>query len=91
MFSVTNIILSFGLLSAGVCAANCSVKGYDTGVHSAFVLNNTITTAPACKGFCTGYVTPKCASFAVSPTVCLLYNVTVAGNVNVMATSNYTF
>lgn len=91
MVSITSIILSLGLLSAGVSAANCSVKGYDTGAHPAFIVNNTVSTAPACKGLCTAYVTPKCSSFAVGPGNCLLYNVTVAGNVNPMNTSTFTF
>ncbi|KUJ10863.1 uncharacterized protein LY89DRAFT_739848 [Mollisia scopiformis] len=69
---------------------NCSVKGYDTGKHPAYYVNSTITTPAACKAYCAASVASKCSSFAVGGG-CLLYNVTVNGNVNPMNTSTFTF
>ncbi len=90
MISYTRLFLSLAVVSvASAQQANCSVKGYDTGKTPAFLTSNA-TTAAACKTFCAATTYGKCASFAVGP-ACLLYNVTVNGNVNPMATSPYTF
>ncbi|TVY71454.1 hypothetical protein LSUE1_G006223 [Lachnellula suecica] len=91
MIHVKKTLFAFMLFSWGASAVNCSVKGYDTGVHPAFIANKTIATAPACKGLCTSYVAPKCDSFAFGGGECLLYNVTVAGNVNPSNSSTFTF
>lgn len=90
MISKTHLALFFAVISlAWAQQTNCSVKGYDTGKYPAFLTSN-LTTAAACKGFCADTTYGKCASFAVGP-ICLLYNVTVNGNVNPIDTSPYTF
>ncbi|KAL2063821.1 hypothetical protein VTL71DRAFT_5626 [Oculimacula yallundae] len=89
MFSTTSLSIFLAAVSSAL-AQNCSVKGYDTGKQPAFLLNPNITTAAACQTYCTAATYAKCASYAVGP-ACLLYNVTVASNVNVMPASPYTF
>ena len=89
MVSTSSLIVLLAAVSSAL-AQNCRVKGYYTGKIPAFLLNPNITTAAACQTYCTAATYAKCASFAVGP-ACLLYNVTVAGNVNAMPTSNYTF
>ncbi|KAK0123572.1 hypothetical protein ONS96_010551 [Cadophora gregata f. sp. sojae] len=82
----------FATVSSAVAqtAANCSVKGSDTGKQPAFLTNPNITTTTGCKTFCAETIYDKCQSFAVGP-FCLLYNVTVTGNVNVVSASPWTF
>lgn len=72
-------------------SVNCGIKGYDRGKPLAFINNVTVTTLSGCKNLCTASTVQKCASFALGTSSCLLYNVTVAVNVNAMNTSSYTF
>ncbi|KAH6702827.1 hypothetical protein BKA61DRAFT_681036 [Leptodontidium sp. MPI-SDFR-AT-0119] len=92
MFSTSSVLLILAAVSSTAAqqVANCSVKGYDTGKQPAFLTNPNITTATACKSFCADTTYDKCLSFAVGP-ICLLYNVTVTGYVNVVPVSPYTF
>ncbi|KAH7403018.1 hypothetical protein BKA64DRAFT_706530 [Cadophora sp. MPI-SDFR-AT-0126] len=92
MLPTTSLLVLLAAVSSAVAqtAANCSVKGYDTGKQPAFLTNPNITAATACKSFCADATYDKCQSFAVGPS-CLLYNVTVTGNVNVVPASPWTF
>lgn len=93
MFSTitTAVLLALlPLISAQAPVQNCSVKGYDLGKHNAFLILNTTTTAPACKAACASATLYKCSSFAVGGE-CLLYNVTVNGNVLPVDASPFTF
>ncbi|CZT52432.1 uncharacterized protein RSE6_13767 [Rhynchosporium secalis] len=91
MFSTSSLLLILTAAISSSLAQNCSVKGYDTGKIPAFLLNPNITTATACQTYCSAATYAKCVSFAVGPAACLLYNVTVAGYVNVVPASGYTF
>lgn len=90
MKSTAPFLVLLAVLSPALAATNCTVVGYDVGKYNAFLTNSTATTPAACKAFCATSTAPKCASFAVGP-ICLLYNVTVNGNVNAIPTSPYTF
>mgnify|MGYP003635446532 CR=1 FL=1 len=92
MFPTSALFILLAAASTAVAqtAANCSVKGYDIGTKPAFLTNPNITTATGCKGFCADTTYDKCQSFAVGPS-CLLYNVTVTGNINVVPASPWTF
>jgi hypothetical protein len=87
------LILFLGCFSAVIAqtAVNCGIKGYDRGKNPAYLVNSTVLTASGCKNLCAASTVQKCASFAIGTSACLLYNVTVAVNVNNVNTSSYTF
>jgi hypothetical protein len=87
----SHLVVFLGCLSAVIAqtSVNCGIKGYDKGKNLAYLVNGTVLTASGCKNLCAA--STKCASFAVGTSACLLYNVTVAVNVNSVNTSSYTF
>ncbi|PGH28194.1 hypothetical protein AJ80_00084 [Polytolypa hystricis UAMH7299] len=76
--------------TAAIAQENCGLVGYDTGANPAILVytDATLGTLEACGDLCS--TTETCLSFGFSTEQCLLYNVTVTDNVNLME-SPYTF
>ncbi|KAF4630973.1 hypothetical protein G7Y89_g7161 [Cudoniella acicularis] len=76
-------------------ALTCGVLGWDAlGAAPAFyAVNNPASATPAaCKKLCqTPSITPKCASFAVGNSSCLLYTNSAANQVNANTGSLYAY